>query len=418
MKANQSQNMHLLCFDPIYPKNESITQYNEELNQGKGMFKKLKPTRYMKMIHYGGSDIPFNIVDGVNYNDDGTATLEYFAPNAKLVQVKYRLHNYMNSLPEYRYDSKFYSKDYVIEDMKLDDDGYWRITINPGPGYHSIFYIVDGYQKLNLQGPYMYDDDGIRNIVDIPDDPDTQLHDVPHGSLTREIYYCNVTKRYRCCWVYTPASYSTSDKEYPILYIQHGGTQNETSWFAAGKLDMILDNLIARGEAEEMIVVTNNGYAFIPEEDAVATEGRLEDIIIKDCMPYIENRYRVKKDRRYRAVAGLSMGGGHARRLGLGHPEIFANCGMFSSGECFPTKTDDRDFSKLLSDAREFNEYMDVVTVACGNADPRFDRTKEEVNEYIEKGFHIEFISYKGQHEWNVWRYCAKDFVKKIFKEK
>ena len=418
MKSNQSQNMHLLCFDPVYPKNESVTRYNEELNQGKGMFKELKPTRYMKMINYGGSDVPFNIVDGANYNDDKTVTLEYFDPNAKLVQIKYRQHNYMNSSPEYRKDPKFYSKDYVVQDMNLDEDGYWRKTINPGPGYHSVFYIVDGQQVINLQGPYMHDDDGIRNIVDIPDDTDTQLHDVDHGSLTREIYYSDVTKKYRCCWVYTPASYAVSDKEYPVLFIQHGGTQNETSWFAAGKLDMILDNLIARGEAEEMIVVANNGYVFIPNTDTTATEGRLEDVIIKDCLPHIEKRYRVKKDRRSRAVAGLSMGGGHARRLGLGNPDVFANCGMFSSGECFPTKTDDRDFSELLSDAEKFNTYMDVVTVACGDADPRYDRTKQQVEEYINKGFNIEFKGYKGQHEWNVWRYCAKDFVKKIFRGK
>jgi len=418
MKSNQAQNMHLLCFDPVYPKNESVSKYNEELNKGTGLFQKLKPTRYMRMIHYGGDNIPFNLVDGVNYNDDKTVTLEYFAPNAKLVQVKYRLHNYLNSSPEYRKDPKFYSKDYVLEDMSLDEDGYWRKTINPGPGYHSIFFVVDGQSSINLQSPYVHDDDGIRNIIDIADDEDTQIHKVPHGSLTREIYFSDTTNRFRCCWVYTPASYATSDKTYPVLYIQHGGSQNETSWFASGKIDMILDNLIARGEAEEMIVVANNGYVFIPDGETTAIEGKLDDVIVGECIPYIESKYRVKKDRRSRAAAGLSMGGGHARRLGLLHADVFANCGMFSSGECFPIKTEDMDLSDLFSDAQKFNEYMDVVTVACGDADPRYDLTKEQVSNYIEKGFNIEFIGYKGQHEWNVWRYCAKDFVKKIFKVK
>lgn len=418
MKANQSQNMHLLAFDPVYPKNESITNYNKEHNEGTGMFKQLKPSKYMRMIHYGGDDVPFNVVDCADYNDDKTVTLEFFAPNANLVQIRYRLHNYMNSSPEYRKDPKFYSKDYVVEDMKLDDDGYWRITINPGPGYHSIFYIVDGQPAINMQGPYVHDDDGIRNIIDIPDDDDTQLHDVPHGAITREIYYSNVTNKYRCCWVYTPASYAKSNKEYPVLYIQHGGSQNETSWFVSGKLDMILDNLIAKGEAEEMIVVANNGYVFIPNGEKTATEGRLDDVIINECIPFIESRYRVKKDRRSRAAAGLSMGGGHARRLGLKHPDVFANCGIFSSGECFPTKTDDMDLTELLSDAEKFNDYMDIVTIACGDADPRYDQTKEQVSVYIDKGFNIEFKGYKGQHEWNVWRYCAKDFVKKLFKVK
>lgn len=417
MKYNQSQNMHLLCFDPIFPHNEAVNNYNKDLKEGKTPLLEFKPDKWMKMIHYGGSDELFNVEDGACYNEDGTVSLSYFAPNAKKVQIKYRLHNYKNSKPEYRQDKKFYSKDYTVEDMILGDDGYWRITIDPGVGYHSIFYIVDGHMTINKQGPYMFDDDGIRNIVDIPDDEDTAIHDVPHGSITREIYFSKETNRYRCCWVYVPASYHTSNKEYPVLFIQHGGSQDETSWFAAGKLDMILDNLIARNEAEEMIVVCNNGYVFKETENGQFVEGRLDNVIINDCLPYIEQKYRVIKDRNHRAVAGLSMGGGHARRLGLGHPDVFANVGMFSSGECFPTVTDDMDFSGLLADATKFNEYMDVVMVACGDADPRYDRTYEQVKEYQDKQFNIEFVGYQGQHEWNVWRYCAKDFVKKIFKK-
>jgi len=418
MKYNQAQNMHLLCFDPVYPRNESVNQYNQDVINGKTALLEFKPSRYMKMIHYGGCPELFNVEDGASYNEDGTVTLSYFAPNAKVVQVRYRLHNYKNAKAEYRREKGFYETDYVNEDMSLDEDGYWRKTINPGVGYHSIYYLVDGLATINQQGPYMYDGDGIRNIIDIPDDPDTQIQDVPHGSITRELYFSNETGRYRNCWVYLPPSYAKSDKTYPTLYLQHGGSQNETSWFAAGKLDIILDNLIARNEAEEMIVVCNNGYVYRDAENGQFYEGRLDNVIINECMPYIESKYRVSRDRRDRAAAGLSMGGGHARRLGLGHADIFANCGMFSSGECFPTVTDDMDFTELLSDAEKFNDYMDVIVVACGNADPRFDRTLLEVSAYQEKGFHIEFIEYIGQHEWNVWRYCAKDFVKKIFRKK
>ncbi len=416
MKYNQAQNMHLLCFDPIYPRNEAVKQYNQDVKSGKIQPLPSKPSRYMKMIHYGGSEEAFAVEDGAIYHEDGTVTLRYFAPNAKLVQVKYRLHNYTRSHPEQRNCKGFSEKDYVLDDMQLKDDGYWSITIDPGVGYHSIYFLVDGIVAINQQGPYMYDGDGIRNMIDIPDDPDTQLQDVPHGSITREVYYSKETQRYRNCWVYLPPSYTQCNKTYPTLYIQHGGSQNETSWFAAGKLDMLLDNLIARKESEEMIVVCNNGYVYREGEDGQFREGRLDHVIMGDCMPYIESRYRVAKDRRERAVAGLSMGGGHARRLGLGHPDVFASCGMFSSGECFPTVTADMDFSALLSDAEEFNRCMDVVVVACGDADPRYEQTCAEVRAYQEKGFNITFTGYKGQHEWNVWRYCAKDFVKRLFR--
>lgn len=418
MKYNQAQNMHLLCFDPIYPRNEAVTQYKKDVMLGKSPLLEFKPSRYMKLIHYGGSKELFQVEDGAIYHEDGTVTLSYFAPNAKLVQVRYRLHNYKQAKPDYRYEKGFYEKDFVIEDMTLDEDGYWRKTIAPGVGYHSIYFLEDGSNTINQQGPYVYDGDGIRNIIDIPDDPDTQLQEVPHGSITREIYYAKETGRYRNCWVYLPPSYAKGDRTYPTLYIQHGGSQNETSWFTAGKLDMILDNLIARQEAEEMIVVCNNGYVYQEGDNNQFYEGRLDNVIIHDCMPFIEGKYRVSSNRRDRAAAGLSMGGGHARRLGLGHPDVFANCGMFSSGECFPTITDDMDFTELLSDAEAFNAYMDEVVVACGNADPRYDRTLSEVRAYQDQGFAIDFMEYQGQHEWNVWRYCAKDFVKRIFRKK
>ena len=370
MKNNQSQNMHFLNFDPIFPKNQAINNYNNDLKEGKTSPLQFKPEKYMRMIHYGGNDELFEVESGAVYNEDGTVTVSYFAPNAKLVQIKYRLHNYKYSSPKYRKDRKFYSKDYTVEDMELGEDGYWRKTINPGVGYHSIFYIVDGQVQINKQGPYVFDDDGIRNIVDIPDDEDTQIHDVPHGSITREIYFSKETNRYRCCWIYTPASYANS----------------------------------------------NNGYVYKEGNNGMVSEGRLDNVIIGDCLPFIESKYRIIKDRNHRAVAGLSMGGGHARRLGLGHPDVFANVGMFSSGECFPTVTDDMDFTELFSDADKFNNYMDKVVVACGDADPRYDQTYEQVKEYQDKGFNIEFLAYQGQHEWNVWRYCAKDFVKNIFK--
>lgn len=392
---NQANNMHLLSFDPVnYPQDD------------KGL----------RMIKYDGNDTPFVAENCAVYNEDGTATLKYYAPKAKQVQLRYRLHNYKFSDPEYRKDPSFYSKDYVVEDMELKDDGYWYITINPGAGFHSIYFIQDGVPVINTHGPYGYDGFSVRNFIDIPDDPDTELHDVPHGSLTREIYFSNVTHRYRCAWVYTPASYQTSGKEYPVVYIQHGGMQDEVCWFQSGKIDMILDNLIAKGEAEEMIVVCNNGYVMVDQGDGTYTEGRLDDVIINECMPYIESRYRVKKDRRSRAVCGLSMGGGHARRLGLAHPDVFANVGMFSSGECFPTKTYDVDFTELFSDKDKFNEYMDVVYVTCGDADPRYDKTVADLKPLQESGLNIEFKGYKGQHEWNVWRYSAKDFIKKLFK--
>jgi len=395
MSKLQSQNMHFLCFDPIY-------DYKDGTN---------------RMIRYNGTTEGQKMENAVVYNEDGTATVTYHNPTAKKVEVRYRKHNYMYSQPEFRQDPDFYKKDYVFEEMTRNEFGYWTHTINPGPGFHSIYFYADGVKVYNTRPPYGYDADDIRNFVDIPDDPDTQVQDVPHGSLTREIYKSELTGRYRACWVYTPASYAKSDKIYPVTYIQHGGTQDEVCWFQSGKIDIMMDNMIARGEVEEMVIVCNNGYVYVEQEDGNFTTGRLDEVIINDCMPMIEAKYRVSTDRRQRAVCGLSMGGGHARRLGFLHTDVFANVGLFSSGECFPTVTYDIDLTELFSDAEKFNELMDVVFVTCGDADPRYDQTVADLKPIQERGLNIEFKGYKGQHEWNVWRPSAKDFVKKLFRK-
>lgn len=395
MRFNQSQNMHLLCFDPLYYPKENGA---------------------MRRIRYGGGEEKLKMESGVMYNEDGSATLTLIQPQATRVEVRYRRHNYKLARPEFRHDPQFYAKDYVMEPMTKIDDKTWQITIHPGPGYHSIYFYVDGVKTINTQGPYGYDSDDIRNFIDIPDDPDTQLQNVPHGAISREIYWSATTGRYRACWVYTPASYASGSRSYPVLYLQHGGGQDEVCWFQSGKLDLMLDNLIARGEAEEMIVVCNNGYVLKEIEPGWFVEGRLDEVMIHDCLPHIEKRYRTLTDRHHRAVAGLSMGGGHARRIGLGHPDLFASVGMFSSGECFPIQTEDMDFSALFSDPQRFNEQMDVVLVTCGESDPRYDKTCADLQPLLDRGFHIEFRGYQGQHEWNVWRASAKDFVRKLFR--
>ncbi|MBR2808669.1 MAG: hypothetical protein IKE33_00345 [Erysipelotrichaceae bacterium] len=393
MKTNQAQNMNLLCFDMIGAKNVTPGKINLYA-KGVDLQKDLEPI----------------------YHEDGSVTLFLVNPKASKVELRYRKHNFKYSDPEYRKDPQFYSKDYVIEPMTKNEEGVWEITVKPGPGFHSVYFLVDGVTTINFRCPYDYDGSGIRNYVDLPDDEDTQLLNVPHGSVTREIFWCKQTERFRVCWVYTPASYAKSDKEYPVVFIHHGGGQDETSWFYPGKTDLILDNLIAKGEAEEMIVVANCGYLYRDNGDGTVTQMKHDEMIVEDCLPMIEEKYRVKKDRHYRAACGLSMGGGHTRRVVFGHTDLFANVGIFSSGELFPTVVEDTDFHGVFDSAEKFNSLMDVCFITCGDADPRYDETYRQVSELQEKGYNIEYKGYQGQHEWNVWRYCFKDFAKKIFK--
>lgn len=393
---NQSLISHLLCYDPVYPK-----------NQGE-----------MHLIAYGGSEELFEGEAGIRYLDDGRVRLSYYGPKAGKVTVRYNAHDYQNSREEDRLDPEFFTRAYRTVEMKKGPDQYWAAVIDPGPGYHDVFYQVDGVDVINTQAPFGYDGYGIYNFIDLPDDEDFLLAPVEHGTLSREIFFSRVTGRYRASWVYVPASYHKTEKRYPVLYIQHGGAEDEVCWFQSGKLDILMDNLIAQGRAEEMIIVANSGYTFREIGENQFAEKRFEDMLAEDCIPFIDQRYRTVSDRRSRAVAGLSMGGGHARRAGFRYNGLFSNVGMFSSGEGFPLKTEDCDFTALFSDPEHFNQWMDCVMVTVGKADPRFDRTMKDVKPLLEKGYRIRVNTYAGHHEWNVWRKSAKDFICQLFQKR
>ena len=401
---SQSLNTHFLCFDPIYKRRPLQKISKNPRKDSPGAVK----------------EGTFEVERGFECKEDGTVDVGFFAPDAKEVTVTYDAGAGVKSVPgdfatgPFGYDSHNCTTSVTVQ-MKKDEYGYWRAKLDPGPGVFEIFYKVDGVPCVNPWAPVSYGDYGVRNFVNLPDDPCYELQDVPHGSLTREIYYSKTTERMHACMVYTPPGYKSSDERYPVLYIQHGGTGDEVVWFLYGKLDMMVDNLSAAGEAKPMIIVTNCGYPFKEIEPGVFTECAFSDLLINDCIPFIDANYRTIADREHRAVAGLSMGGGHARRCGLGHTDVFANVGLFSSGEGFPIKKADFDFTELFSDSKKFNEHMKTVFVSCGDVDPRIEYTEPEVKALIEKGFNLEFKAYRGKHEWNVWRASARDFIKKIF---
>jgi enterochelin esterase family protein len=130
-------------------------------------------------------------------------------------------------------------------------------------------------------------------------------------------------------FVYTPAGYEqNTDKRYPVLYLQHGGGEDESGWIYQGFADIILDNLIAEGKAEPMIIVMNNGYAAVPGSDD--SFSGFESMMIRDVIPLVDSRYRTINDRGSRAVAGLSWGAKQAYDLGLGNTNLFSYVGGFS----------------------------------------------------------------------------------------
>ena len=372
-QRNQALELYPLFFDPIYKK--------AQFSQQNGKFS----------ICYVDDK------KGVSVNEAGDVTFSMYAPEAKSVEVA----GISGSM----------SNEKIA--LQKEQDGYFSVTvsgINPGFHYHNWF--VDGVKVMNPAAPFCYGCFGATNFFEIPE-PGKDFYfikDVPHGEVQIHRYYSSVNHHVKNCYVYTPPAYASSpEKKYPVLYIQHGVGENETGWIWNGKLNFILDNMIAEGKCEEMIVVMCSGYAFKPGEDPVFYPGDFDRELTHNCIPYIESTLRVKKGRENRALAGLSLGSAQAALGVAKHQDLFAYLGVFSGVR-------DDMFETIM---KQNDQYpMSYILLTCGVGEKGLDKVQEEfVEKFQNMGISAKQSSYPGFHEWHVWRESVRDFAQAIFKK-
>ena len=227
-------------------------------------------------------------------------------------------------------------------------------------------------------------------------------------------------------FVYTPAGYEQDkDKRYPVLYLQHGGGEDETGWIYQGFADVIMDNLIAEGKAEPMIIVMNSGYAKTP--GSTDSFDAFEQMITEEVIPFVDARYRTIADRRHRATAGLSWGAKQAYDLALGHPEYFASMAGFSGiiviGEFNHSNPGFKDpkqlnaaYNGIFSNPKQFNKDTDLLFIANGEAEGNHLADMSGILK--KKGIKNTFYqSPKTAHEWLTWRRCLYNYAQLLFKE-
>jgi len=336
-------------------------------------------------------------------HENGDVTFSFYAPNAKQVQVA-------------GLGGGFSSEK---RDMEKGEDGWWHVTISGiESGFHYHDYYVDGTRTLNPYAPYGYGCGRVINYFELPDKYSNfyLLQDVPHGTVRMDYYKSEVTGKFRNCWVYTPPGYETSpDKRYPVLYLQHGGGESESTWVWHGKINLIADNLIADNACKELIIVMNCGNAYPKggNTEGAALFGCIDDVIAKDCIPFIDSKYRTIADRRGRAMAGLSMGGGQTQRTVFKYPELFANAGIFSAH--FDAESERA--KELLSDPDRFNSEFDLLFVGAGEYEPVCEYNRELMRELREKGIQSVIYSAPGWHDWTAWRYCAREFISRLWRK-
>ncbi|MBV5313332.1 MAG: esterase [Prolixibacteraceae bacterium] len=315
----------------------------------------------------------------------------------------------------------------VKYDLTKDTSGVWTGESAPqDEGFHYYQLWVDGAAVPDPSSLYFYGASRWGSGIEIPakDQDFYILKNVPHGQVIELPYFSKSNNSMRRCFIYTPPGYDKdAKKRYPVLYLQHGGGENETGWSSQGHANLIMDNLIAEGKAKPFIIVMDNGSWTMtgprPADRSAGTwppKGWADGFtktLLEDIIPMIDANYRTQADQQHRAMAGLSMGGMQTRVITLAHPEVFSHVGIFSGGSI---TTED------LANAPGFKEKNKLVFVSYGSRELENRRTgfggdpKENTDKLKELGINTHFyVSPQTAHEWQSWRRSLHEFAPLLF---
>ncbi|WP_116127563.1 alpha/beta hydrolase-fold protein [Lewinella sp. IMCC34183] len=308
-------------------------------------------------------------------------------------------------------------------DLEKGDDGYWTGTTEPvSRGFHYYSLLIDGVAIADPASETFYGMGRMASGIEIPfpDDGFYALRDVPHGDVRRKRYRSRVFNEWRDLYVYTPPGYDSTDTEYPVLYLLHGGGEDERGWSTQGKADLILDNLIADGKAEPMLIVMfdgntgGGGPGGFGENQLKALEAELK----MSVMPLVEKDFRARTDAEGRALAGLSMGGLHTLYSGVRNTDLFHYLGVFSSGWWAEnTELSNPQYAFLEENADRINDNLDLFWISMGGEeDIAYKNNQLMMKKFDDLGVDYAYSEYAGGHAWPVWRHDLFGFAQQLFK--
>jgi enterochelin esterase-like enzyme len=338
-------------------------------------------------------------------NPDRTVTFRFAAPGAKEVSLE--------------------REGAAPVAMTKDDAGLWTITVGPlDPDIYGYNFVADGVSLLDpsnywLKTNFIWQ----QNMVHVPG-PDSpwDVADVPHGALHHHFYRSGVVGDQRDFYVYTPAGYDSGKTRYPVLYLQHGFSDDASGWTVVGQAHVILDNLIAQGKVKPMIVVMSLGYGapeivkaglggFSDNELRERNFTRFTQALLTEVLPQVEKDYRVSKKREDHAISGLSMGGAESLLTGLNNLDKFAYIGAFSAGglrgelpQAFPSLTD------------KDNSRIKLLWMGCGTEDGLIEPNRQLSAWLKSKGVQHTWVETPGAHTWMVWRRYLAQLTPLLFK--
>jgi enterochelin esterase-like enzyme len=306
-------------------------------------------------------------------------------------------------------------------DMVKNGDGIWEVTTDSlSEGFHYYSLIIDGVAVADPASETYYGMGRMASGIEVPFKGDRyyETRKVPHGDIRIKHYYSNVTNSWRDFYMYAPPGYDENvGEKYPVLYIIHGGGEDERGWATQGKTDLIIDNLIAEKKAIPMIVVMIDGNLPVNafgEEGLIVFERELKESII----PFVEKNYRVKADSKYRALAGLSMGGIQTLYAGVKNTDMFSYLGVFSSGWFADRKElSDPQYEFMKNNTEMINNNIKQFWISQGGKeDIAWKNCQTMLARFDEMKIKYTYSEYPGGHTWPVWRNNLFNFAQLLFK--
>ncbi|MAO66618.1 MAG: esterase [Balneola sp.] len=309
-------------------------------------------------------------------------------------------------------------------DLQKDEDGFWTGRTEPlSGGFHYYSLLIDGVAVADPASESFYGMGRMASGIEIPYPGRDyyEMRNVPHGDIREQKYFSEVTRSWRRFFVYTPPSYdANTDENYPVLYLLHGGGEDERGWGQQGKTDLILDNLIAENEAEPMLIVmvdgnVGGGSGFSSDEFYKRFENELKNAVI----PFVEDNYRVKADAQNRALAGLSMGGLQTLYAGGYNTDMFAYLGAFSSGWFAGGQEEITDpYYQYFEENRDrINKELNLFWISeGGEEDIAYNNGHVMMEKFDEIGIDYKYFESPGGHTWPVWRHDLFHFAQLLFK--
>ncbi len=366
-------------------------------------------------------------------NPDKTVTFRYRAPKAMSVQVT------GDFLPTQKVKMpNGFEVDVPGRGELVEKDGVWEYTTPTpvAPEMYTYSFVVDGVTTTDPANVYVNRDvSTVTNLLLVGGNEKIDLYKVqavPHGSVHKVWYHSDAENKDRRLTVYTPAGYEAGKKKYPVFYLLHGIGGDEEAWYTQGRATQILDNLIAQGKAEPMIVVMTNGNLAMEAAPGEGSEGftvptmglpkTMEgsfEAAFPEIVNYIDKNFRTLADKKHRAIAGLSMGGFHSCNISREYPTMFNYVGLFSAA----LGVTDPKVSPVYQNA---DEKLDVqfnaknrpalYYIAIGNTDFLYKSNTEYRQKLDSLGYPYVYLETDGGHIWRNWRTYLADFAPKLFK--